>query len=147
MSLAQDLGCARHVIEVRLAVEQDFRIRPLEAQLLHARANQRRRRFEIGVDKDVTGWRGDEKCRQVLAADIVKVIGDLERRQRRRPLWIHFRECGEREKQGEEREEAAHGLFGKADCFKYAANGFENVDVGKNLDALDATASTAGSEE
>ena len=96
--LAQDLGCAGHVIEMRLAVEQDFRIRPLEPQLLHARPNLRRRRFEVGVDQNVTGGRGDEVCRQILAADIVKVIGDLERGQRRRPLGIQFRASGEREK-------------------------------------------------
>jgi hypothetical protein len=55
----------------RMSIEQDFRIRPLEPQLLHARANLRRRRFEIGVDEDVTGGRGDEVCGQLLAADIV----------------------------------------------------------------------------
>ncbi len=70
--LAQDLRCAGHVVEVRLAVEQDFRIRPLEPQLLHAHANLRRRRFEVGVDQDVPGGRGNEVCGQLLAADIVK---------------------------------------------------------------------------
>jgi hypothetical protein len=108
--LAEDLGCAGHVVEVRLAVEQEFRIRPLEPQLLHARANLRRRRFEVGVDQDVPVRRGDEVCRQVLTADIVEIVSDLERRQRRRPLRIDFRECSAGEKQGEEREEAAHWL-------------------------------------
>ena len=51
--------------------------------------------FKIGVDKDVTGGRGHEECRQVLAADVVKVVGDLERRQWRRPFGIQFRECGD----------------------------------------------------
>jgi len=94
--------------KVRLAVEQGFRIRPLEPQLLHARANLRRRRFEVGVDEDVPGRRGDEVCAQLLAADIVKVIGDLERRQRRRPLGVDLRASGEREKQCNKRKEATH---------------------------------------
>ncbi len=101
------------MIEVRLAIEQDFRLRPLEPQLLHARANLRRRRFEIGVDQYVPGARGNEVCRQLLAADIVKAISDPERRQRRRPLEINLRVCGEREKQGQERKRRRIGCLSK----------------------------------
>ena len=69
--LAQDLSSDGHVVEVRLAVEQDFRIRLLEPQLLHVFSNLRRRGFKVGVDEDVPGRRGDEVCREVLAADAI----------------------------------------------------------------------------
>ena len=102
---------------MRLSIEQDFCIRPMEAQLLNARTNLRRRGFEVGIDENVTGGRRDEVCREVLATDIIKRVCDLERRQWRRHLGRDFREGGEGEKQGKEWEKAAHGSVGNlSDC-------------------------------
>ena len=101
------------MIEVGLAVEEDFCVTPFETEMLDALANLRRRGFEVGVDQDVPGGRGDEVSGEVLAADVVKVIGDLEWRERRGPLGVFFGAGGEDEEEGEEWEEAAHG-FGKS---------------------------------
>lgn len=73
----------------------------------------------IGVDEDIHGGRGDEVCGQLLASDIVKVFSDLIRRQRRRPLGIDFRACGECE--GEEWEKAAHFNQKSCSCTREAA--------------------------
>ena len=43
--------------------------------------DQRRRRFEIAVDEDVALRRDDEVGGEVLAAHVVEISGDAERRE------------------------------------------------------------------
>jgi hypothetical protein len=112
VGLAEYLRGSSHVVEVRLAVEQDLRVLPAEAEFLHARTDLRRRAFQIGVDQDVPSRCRNEVGGEIATADVVEVVGDLERRQRRCPVRIDLAtERRSEEKQEADREDSSHGLF------------------------------------
>ena len=60
LRLPQDLGAARAVVGMRVADEQDFDVRKLEAELLDARADERDGFPEAAIDQDVPLGRRDE---------------------------------------------------------------------------------------
>ena len=66
------------VVEVGVADEQDLDVAEVEAELRDAFLDQRRRGCQAGVDQDVAGRRDDEIGGEVLAADVVEVVGDAE---------------------------------------------------------------------
>ena len=81
-----DLRAARAVIVVPVADEQDLRVGKVKAKCLDALFDLRGRRVEIAVDEDVALWRGDQVGGQILAADVVEIARDVERRERRGPF-------------------------------------------------------------
>jgi hypothetical protein len=78
---------------VRVADEQDLDVGEAESELLDARAQERHGLDEVAVDEDVALGRGDEVARQPLAADVVEVAGNAERRKRLRPIRRTLRAC------------------------------------------------------
>jgi Zn-dependent protease len=87
----------------------------MEAKLLDAVEDQRRRGFEAGVDQDVAGRRDDQVRREVFAADVVEVVGDAEGRDGGGPLGVgraeglRARGQNKHEQESGEREAASHG--------------------------------------
>src|SRR6186713_203172 len=81
-----DSRTASVVVPMRVTDEQDPDVRELEAELLDTRTNLRDARFEVGIDEDVACGRGDEVTREPAAADIIKVVGNAERRELLRPV-------------------------------------------------------------
>src|SRR5258708_2720007 len=61
-----DLGTARAMVRMRVADQKDLDVRELEAQLLHARADERDRFLETAVDEDVSFWSRNEVRREIL---------------------------------------------------------------------------------
>jgi hypothetical protein len=70
---------------VRVTDEQDFDIREMKAKPLDTVADQRDGTFEVRVDENVARGRHNEVRGEVLAADVVEVVGDTERGDRRGP--------------------------------------------------------------
>src|ERR1700733_6015988 len=90
MCLANHLGRTSHVVEMRLAIEENLGIFPAEAELLNACAYLRRRSFEVRVDQDVSLRGYDEVAGKVLASHVVEVVGDSEWSDGCRPLGVCF---------------------------------------------------------
>jgi hypothetical protein len=88
VGFAENLCGTGHVIEVGLTVEENLCVGVTEAKLLDAVFDLRWGCFEIGVDQDIAGGRGDEVGRKVLAANVVEVVGDLEGGKGRCPLRL-----------------------------------------------------------
>jgi hypothetical protein len=59
--LLEDCGRTGEMIEVGLAIQENFGVGPMEAESLDALANERGRRFQICIDEDVAGRGCDEK--------------------------------------------------------------------------------------
>ena len=74
------------MVPVRVADEQDLDVAELESEFLDAGANQRDVGLEIAVDQDVPLRRRDQVVREPLAADVVEIAGDPERRKRLGPV-------------------------------------------------------------
>src|SRR5215471_4469577 len=66
--------------------QEDLDVIELEPELLYACPDERHILLEIAVDQDVTLRRGDQIIGETLAADIVDIPGDFERRKRFRPV-------------------------------------------------------------
>ena len=109
VSFADDFGRAGAVVEVGLRVEQDLGVVVLEAKLLNAGADLWRRGREVGVDEDIALGCSDQVAGQIAAADVVKIVGDLEGREWRGPVGVGVcvgradegRETSEDEKEAE----------------------------------------------
>jgi len=85
---AQEFGASGVVVEVGVADEQDLHVAQMEAELGNTPLNKRRRHGEAGVDEDVALRRDDEVGGEVLAADVVEVVGDAEGRDGGGPLRV-----------------------------------------------------------
>ena len=108
VGFAEDLGGSGHVVEVGLAVEEDFGVGVAEAELLDAVADLGRRGLEVGVDENVAGGGGDEVGGEVAAADVVEVVGDLERGEGSGPLRLDLGGSVKGDEENESGEKAAH---------------------------------------
>ena len=76
------------MVPVRMAGEKDLDVSELESELLHTRPDKRNILLKIAIDKDVPLRSGDQIAGETLAADIVKVPRDFERRKWFGPISI-----------------------------------------------------------
>ncbi len=76
------------VVVVPVADEQDLDVAEVEAERFDAVLDLRRRGLEIAVDENVALGCRDQVSGQVVAADIIEIAGDAERRMRGRPCRI-----------------------------------------------------------
>src|SRR5215210_6226695 len=70
---AFELRQTRGVVDVRVRRRKDLDVGDLEPELRHARGNLGGRVADAGVDKNVTGRRGDQVRGQIVTADPVDV--------------------------------------------------------------------------
>ena len=73
---------AAGVIEMRVAVQDDFDVREVETEFRHAVANARHGRFKPGIQEDVPLRRGDEKRTDAGRADVMNVADEAKRLER-----------------------------------------------------------------
>ena len=76
------------MVEVGVADKQDLDVADVETELFDTFADERRRGRQAGVYEDVPGWRDDQVGAEVLAADVVQVVGDAERSDGRGPPGV-----------------------------------------------------------
>ena len=82
------------VIAVRVADQDDLRVRVLEAEAFDALADRGHILLEVAVDQDVALRCGDQIDGKVRRPDVIEVAGDLEARDGAVPIRVSLRACG-----------------------------------------------------
>src|SRR5437870_2588245 len=70
------------MIVMRLGIQKDLHVLDVEAELVDALHDQRRRARIAAIDEDVTLRTGDQESGDVVGADVIEVAGNAERRDR-----------------------------------------------------------------
>jgi hypothetical protein len=91
MGFANHLGCASHVIVMRLAIEENLDIAPAETKRFNACTYLRRRASKVCVDEDIALRGHDEIAGKVLASDVEEAVSNPERGDRCCPGGICLR--------------------------------------------------------
>jgi hypothetical protein len=79
-------GEARNVVRVGMARQQDLDIGHLEAERFDGFLNQGNRPLKAAIDENMPLGGGDQKCGQILGADVVNIGDDLVRREWLEPI-------------------------------------------------------------
>src|ERR1700683_2534569 len=67
------------MVEVSMAVQEDFHVSKFESQLLNIRFDLRRRLREAAVEENVAGRSDNQKRSHVRSADIINISNDVKR--------------------------------------------------------------------